>query len=218
MGADISKNHPPVEAPSDYMCILFKIPDKVQIVNGSQEDYNVIYRSIKNTWKGGIQAVHRLCTRSVLFYKLKGLPFETGIVSENIREVVCEVIVNLNKRGWNHLVSTNLTCNRDLFTFIFVKNRVIDFGHMGYMSISSHSKLQFVDLKAGTSDQVLEAAKKHHLNVSLSGDDSSNNYDLVITGIVFCCVVLCWLLHCVVLHCLVLCFVALCGVVLDMSV
>lgn len=185
MGAEESTNLPPVQTDSHCLCLIVKIPDKIQVINATNHEYELIREAISKTWGEGIQIVKLKCGKSVLSFKLRGIPFETGILSNNSRDMICEILLNLRKRGWQHLASTNLTCARDWFTFIFTRQRPIELTHLGYMSLSSDDKLQFVNLLSGTFEEALSASKAVYSPGCQKGEllaYKPNTFELVLGG------------------------------------
>jgi hypothetical protein len=175
----------PVRHDFPYMSVVFKIPDNIRIIHGSEAEHSMIEHIIKNTWKEGIQATKRKCAGSVLCFKLNGLPFETGILAMNIRKVACQILQHLNNIGWQHLISSNLTKSREWFSFIFVHSTTQRISQeLAYMAMSSSDIFHFSNLQQYTHDEVLQAIhSEYQPGVSFEQTtDSGKNYEVILNG------------------------------------
>ncbi|XP_031573716.1 uncharacterized protein LOC116307568 [Actinia tenebrosa] len=187
MGAEESHmSLQPVSHDFGYLAVVFKIPDQIRVIHGSEAEYSIIGHAISDTWKEGIQSTKRKCAGSVLCFKLKGLPFETGCLSMNIREVACRILRCLNNIGCQYIASTNLTQGREWFTFIFVRTNTHQrkIGELAYVAMSSTDKLHFWNLQPNTRDEISQALHSeyhpgfYHKEIT----DGGKSYEAMLKG------------------------------------
>ncbi|XP_031573711.1 uncharacterized protein LOC116307562 [Actinia tenebrosa] len=172
-----------------YLAVVFKMPDNIQVIHGGENEHSVIEHVISNTWKEGIQATKQKCAGSVLCFKLNGLPYETGMLSLNIREVACRILRCLHNIGWQYLVAANLTKCRQWFTLIFVHKETQRISQeLAYVAMSSNDKLHFCNLQQHTLDEICHSLRHSEHQPGITFEDSTDglkNYEVQLNGLLW---------------------------------
>ena len=128
MGSNHS-NLPPRPIGFAYMCITIRDSDTLSIILGSDHEASIIRQIIQETWPKGMQK-ETFELNGVYKFRLKGSPFSP--LSSSSKAISCrrmaERILNrLYQLGWKLQMTSNLSQELDLATWIFKKVPVPEF-------------------------------------------------------------------------------------------
>ena len=151
MGADTSLPLPSVKPGFSTMCVSFQYTDRITVLHLDDAGLSIIRQAINETWQSGIKLEQTVCVSGWSF-KLNGNPFGCSFgettssnVSQQARQMVCQILQKLQGNGWKIITSTDLGRQEDKSTMFFKKSSP-EFSQYLCVGLSSSDKLQIVNL------------------------------------------------------------------------
>ena len=144
------------------MCVSFQYTDCVTVLHLNDAGLSIIRQAINETWKAGISVERSRCGSGWSF-KLCGNPFKyftSSEVSQQARQMVCQILQKLYESGWKIIVSGDLGRFEDKST-LFFKQCPSEFSTLPFLCVglSSSNKLQIVNLPSQLVEPIKETIR-----------------------------------------------------------
>uniref|UniRef100_A0A9J2PE32 Reverse transcriptase Ty1/copia-type domain-containing protein n=1 Tax=Ascaris lumbricoides TaxID=6252 RepID=A0A9J2PE32_ASCLU len=132
-----------------FFSLTFRLSDTMLIVDASPEVANLIRDCVLCSWPAGIQREYDE-SNGVLQLKLNGIPFARSCTREHsvqTKKMLCLILKTLRERGWELILSSDLSRTYDLSTLFFQMVPVHGYNgcHIMCLSLSALDKLQLVN-------------------------------------------------------------------------
>ncbi|KAK3754175.1 hypothetical protein QZH41_007957 [Actinostola sp. cb2023] len=159
---------------------------KIIAIFGSQGELSLIRETISQYWRQGIEMEKQNLEQSWAF-TLRGYPFSketSAVAAASAKQMMCQILQNLNNTGWELDVTSDLSCIGDLTTFYFCRSQVpkqIQYPLL-CVSLRSTDKLQLVNIPENMLAVIKDAVVKTWRQGIQSEGPNENSYEIKLSG------------------------------------
>ena len=157
---------------------------KIRVLFGGQSELSLIRQAILHYW--AIDMEKPKLGHSWAF-KLRGYPFSKGtssVAAASARQMMCQILQNLNNAGWELNITSDLSRIGDLTTFYFCRSQVPKQiqNPLLCVSLSSTDKLQLVNIPENMLAVIKDAVVKTWRRGIQSEGPNENSYEIKLSG------------------------------------